>query len=436
MAAPGFRLSQNASQEMQLLPRMLQFIEVLQIPAGELSSHIEKLAQENEALSVEPPKRRGDVQASLDHDAMLQNQAAPEKGVVEMVEEQLAMLELEPQLCEWVRFLVECLDERGYLSTEEEQLYALARERGMTLEEAPLGHAISILQSLEPRGLGGRNAIESMLLQLDPHDPEYGLLCRLLEEFLEELAKNQLPSVAKAMDLTLPELDGLLERLRGLDPRPASELAGAAAPLVLPEIRVERGPDGFEVSLDKSGLPGVSIDEAIVSATRDRGNTDEWRAYLKKKLNEARWVVDAVAQRSDTLERIAILVFDQQRAYLEDGPGHLAPCRMNDIGEQLGLHVSTISRAVAGKYVQTPWGVKPLRYFFQGAVGGGDDVARDDVRETVAKIFEEEDKCAPLSDDEVCLVLAKKGLELARRTVAKYRNELGIPSSYRRKKHV
>lgn len=436
MAGQGFRLSQNASQEMQLLPRMLQFIEVLQVPAGELGSHLEKLAQENEALVVEPPKRRGDMQASLDHDAMLQNQAAPESGVVEQVEEQLAMLDLEPKLGEWVHFLVECLDERGYLSADEERLLEMASERGLETEDAPLGHAIAVLQSLEPRGLGGRNAIESMLLQLDPTDPDYHSLCQLLEEFLEELAKNRLPSVAKAMDLSLEELDGLLERLRGLDPRPAAELAGVASPLVIPEIRVERGPDGFEVSLDKSGTPGVTIDEGIVSATRDPGQTDEWRSYLKKKLNEARWVVDAITQRSDTLERIAILVFDQQRAYLEDGPGHLAPCRMNDIADDLGLHVSTVSRAVAGKYVQTPWGVKPLRYFFQGAVGGSEDVARDDVRETVREIFEAEDKSAPLSDDDVCAELAKRGLDLARRTVAKYRKELNIPSSYRRKKHV
>ncbi len=421
---------------MQLLPRMLQFIEVLQIPAGELGTHLEKLAQENEALVVEPPKRRGDVQASLDHDAMLQNQAAPEKGVVEQVEEQLAMLELEPHLTDWVRFLVECLDERGYLSAEEEVLYELARERGLDVEGAPLGRAISVLQSLEPRGLGGRNAIESMLLQLDPADPDYSLLCQLLEEFLEELAKNRLPRVAKAMDLTLEELEGLLERLRGLDPRPASELVGASSPLVVPEIRVERGPDGFEVSLDKSGTPGVSIDEAIVDATRSRDQSPEWRDYLRKKLNEARWVVDAVAQRSDTLERIAILVFDAQREYLEEGPGHLAPCRMNEVAERLGLHVSTVSRAVAGKHVQTPWGVKPLRYFFQGAVGGGEETARDDVRETVREIFANEDRSAPLSDDDVCALLQKKGLELARRTVAKYRKELNIPSSYRRKKHV
>jgi len=109
---------------------------------------------------------------------------------------------------------------------------------------------------------------------------------------------------------------------------------------------------------------------------------------------------------------------------------------MNEVAERLGMHVSTVSRAVAGKHVQTPWGVKPLRYFFQGAVGGGEETARDDVRETVREIFANEDRSAPLSDDEVCALLQEKGLELARRTVAKYRKELNIPSSYRRKKHV
>lgn len=436
MAGPGFRLSQHAAQEMQLLPRMLQAIEVLQLPASDLLAHLEQLGRDNEALVVEPPARRGDHQAALDHDAMLQNQAAPEQSIVASIEQQLTMREIEPELREWVRFLVSCLDERGYLSASESRLEELACEHGLEAEEPPIGRAISVLQSLEPKGLGARDAIEAMLLQLDPSDPDYADLCRLLEEFLEELAKNKLPRVAKAMELELDELEFLIERLRGLDPRPAAALVGNAAPVVTPEIRVERGPDGFEVSLDRSGAPGVSLDESIKNVARDREQTQEWRDYWRKKIREARWVVDAVAQRYETLERIAIQLFSQQREFLEKGPGHLVPCSMSELAETLGLHVSTISRAVQGKHVQTPWGVRPLRYFFQTAAGGESGKARDDLRETVRQIFANEDPTKPLSDDEVCAALKERGLEVARRTVAKYRSELGIQSSYRRKKHA
>ena len=338
MAKGGFRLSQHAAQEMQLLPRMLQSIEVLQLPANELETHLERLAQENELLRVEPPRRRGDAQASLDHDALLQNQPAPDKGVVEVVEEQLALLDLAPELEEWVRFLVECLDDRGYLSAPDERLLELAAVRGLATEAAPLGRAIAVLQSLEPRGLGGRDAIEALLLQLDPGDPDYAELCQLLERFLEELARNHLPQVARAMDLSLERLAELLERLRGLDPRPVAGLVGSAAPPVVPELRVERGADGFEVSLDAAGTPGVSIDARLASVARDPEASEAWREHLKRKLNEARWIVDAVAHRRETLERIAVVVFDRQRDYLENGPGHLAPCSMGDVAEHLTSH--------------------------------------------------------------------------------------------------
>jgi len=156
--------------------------------------------------------------------------------------------------------------------------------------------------------------------------------------------------------------------------------------------------------------------------------------YYRERVERARWIVDAVGQRGETLLRVATIAFDRQRAFLDEGPGHLAPLRMTEVAELLELHVSTVSRAVAGKHAQTPAGIFPLRHFFQAPAEAGRSV--EDQRELVRRLFAEEDPASPLSDDEAAERLAARGVTVARRTVAKYRKELGIPSSYRRRRHV
>ncbi len=464
MERPGLgqHLGTALRQELALQPRMLQSIEALQLPVAELDAWLRSAAEENAALRLEerpasegataPARSRAArAQATERHDEMLRNQPERAKGLVDCIEEQLVLLEVGAAALAWVRFLVGQLDEAGYLSAGEEELLARADEQGLAGGEESLVEALGVLRSLEPRGLGARNAIEALVLQLDESDPDYALLRALLEDFLEDVARNKLPRVARALGLELDELDQLIERLRAFNPRPAAELAGTTAPVLVPDVVVERAPAGgappgegdlgaFQVRVDLSDLPAVSLDEDVAALARDRDQPREVREYLRQRLDRARWVVEAVHQRGRTLTRVAAAVFRHQRSFLEDGPGHLRPLRMGDVADALDLHVSTVSRAVAGKHVQTPWGVFPLRHFFQAATGGGESAAgggsaRSDVREQVRSEFEAEDPARPLSDDEVVERLAARGLRLARRTVAKYRNELGIPSSYRRRRY-
>ena len=471
----GHQMQQSLGQHMLLMPRMLQSVEVLQLPSAELEGWLRKAAEGNEALVVDAPPvsqgelapigRRGTREDSERHDEMLRNQPAPDRGPAARLEEQLALMEIEPALVPWVRFLIGCIDPSGYLSTDDETLLALGRDQGLEGDPGTLVRAIATLQLFEPRGIGARNAIEALLLQLDLDDPDAPLLRRLLEEFLEEVATNKLPSVARAMGLGMPELRALLDHLRELDPRPGASLNHSGAPLLRPDVVVERVHDldpevplsvsddrrrdgdltlreGFEVRVDAAGIPAVRIDEHVSELARDRGQTTDVRRYLRGKLDRARWIVDAVKQRHETLARIAAAVFEHQREFLFEGPGHLAPLRMNRLAEELGIHVSTVSRAVANKYAQTPWGILPLRYFFQARAPGssgrpGDSgAARDDVRDAVRAVIEAEDAARPLSDDEVTQALAERGHKIARRTVTKYRKELGIASSYRRRRYA
>ncbi|MCP3916925.1 MAG: RNA polymerase factor sigma-54 [bacterium] len=439
-------MGMRGEQQMLLQPRMLQSIQVLAMPSLTLDGWLLEAAERNEALCLDGPgpsssdggARRGTRADSDAHDEMLRNQPDRLPSLADVVEGQLATAELDPELADWVRLLVGCLDERGFLAPSDDQLLALAIEHGLTDGEHGrdrLGPAIAALQRLEPRGIGARDAIEALLLQLDPDDPDYSLLCALLEDFVEELAKNKLPAVARALDLDVEELTRLIDTLRELDPRPASRLVEQSAPVVIPDVLVETTGNGYEVTVARSALPAVGIDPDVASLAKDTDATREVRSYARKKVEEARWIVEAIEQRGVTLLRVARAVFEHQHEFLERGPGHLVPLRMGAVAEELELHLSTISRAVAEKYSQTPWGIFPLRSFFQARTGGDDGPARDDARELVRKVVAEEDKSAPLSDDDIAAELERRGLSLARRTVAKYRKELGLPSSYRRRQY-
>ncbi len=446
MERPGLgqRLQQTLGQHQLLLPRLLQSIEVLQLPHLELEAWLRRQAEENEALelievrpeSVRPPRitSRG-REATEAHDEMLQNQPDRTPGLAQRVAEELAMVEAEEAVLEWARFLVRCLDPRGFLTLDDGTLLQLGREQGLEGEADLLERAIAVLQSLEPRGIAARGAVHALLLQLDPPDPEYGLLRALLVDFLEDVARNKLPAVARALGVSLPELERLLARLRALDPRPAAALLEDSAPLLRPDVVVEPAGDGFEVRLDSARLPQVRIDERVAQLARDRVQPRDVRRYLRAKLDRARWLIDAVEQRERTLLRVSVALFVHQRAFLEHGPGHLVPLRMAALSSELGVHISTISRAVAGKYAQTPWGIFALRHFFQGPAGADEESAREGVLAALKTLVEAEDRHRPLSDDQVVAAMARKGWKLARRTVAKYRRELGIPSSYRRRRY-
>jgi len=448
MARPKLNMGlvQRGEQQMLLQPRMLQSIEVLQLSSLDLEGYLQQAAQENEALTLGEPSPESSIGprgtwADADaHDQMLRNQPDRQKSLADVVEEQLVTAEFKPEVGAWVRFLVGCLDPSGYLPADDQVLMDLAGASGLDGDTLCLARGVAALQTLEPRGLGARNAIEALLLQLNPADEDYTQLCELLENFVEDLASNRIPLVAQALGIEISELERLIDSLSALDPRPASALVEHGAPVIVPDVLVEWTPESFEVSVSASALPAASIDQEIAGLARDRDQSAQAREYLRAKVEQARWIVDAVAHRGETLLRVAQAVFQHQRAFLEGGPGNLRPLRMSALADQLKLHVSTVSRAVAGKYAQTPWGILALRSFFQASTGGergSDDsqsAARDDVRRLVADVFAGEDRARPLSDDEVVSELERRGIHIARRTVAKYRKELDIPSSYRRRR--
>ncbi len=450
MAERGMRqgLEWRTQQELRLEARMLQSTTILQLPAHELGAWLLEASAGNEALLVEPPSgaeleaphvRRGASarEASARHDEMLQNHPDAGPSLAELLEEQLTWRSLGPLGERWARLVVRALDANGWLSSSDGELLALAEREGLEPDLGELARAISLVQGLEPRGVGGRGPLECLLLQLDPAESDYGLLCRLLEEFLDELAHNRGPRVARQLGIGVGELERLIARLGELDPRPAAGLGVPDPPPLVPDVVVGRDDAGeWTVSACGVALPDVRLDAQVERWARDPGQDRAVREHLARRVDQAQAIVEALRQRRETLLAVASAALRHQREYLERGPGHLRPLRMGAVADELGLHKSTVSRAAAGKCVQTPHGILPLRELFQAPAGEESNGARDGVREALRGLFAAEDPRHPLSDDEAVLALGRQGLRVARRTVAKYRVELGIQSSYRRRRHA
>jgi RNA polymerase sigma-54 factor len=440
----GQELRQGAEQRLMLLPKMLQAIEVLQLGVEDLAERVERALAENEALCAAPfehgPRSPREVArraaGSEAAERLLESAPAHAEGLTEHLRRQVALAGLEAQFERAVLHVIAHVDPAtGWLVADESALEASFEGRS---DAAFWRRAIAFVQQLEPRGVGGRGSIECLLLQLDPGDPHEEVVRRVLVDFLEDISKNRWPKVAKRLGISVEELRASLDHVRGLSTRPGSEFAEEEAPQVRADVVVERREAGFEVFVEDSGLPRLSIDDDVAALARDRRLAGEARSYWRERVDSARALIDALEQRRATLARVARALFAAQRSFLAHGPDHVEPLRMQQIADELGIHVSTVSRAVAGKWAATPWGMFALRSFFSGGLvdEAGCEHSRTEVQVALRAILAEEDGSAPLSDDDIVKRLAERhGLEVARRTVAKYRKELGIPSSWRRRRY-
>jgi len=447
------KLGQRQEQRLALLPQMLQSIEVLQLATADLVQFVEAELQVNETLELQraeallpdapevPTAEREESgwdewrRASDGGDdkklGFLANVPARAESLLDFVRQQLAFRSIAPLISEVVLLLVERLDERGLLPATNDELAA-----EMDLDVGLVGEARSVLRSLEPMGIGAHDAIEAMLLQA-AGDPDLGLIERLLREHLEELSRNKLPVVARALQLSLDELQDLMKRVGSLSPRPAAGFGGDENLSVQPDAFVWLQDGEVKVALDDESLPDLQVNAEYAALAGDRRTEREVREYLRPKLRSARDLIEAVNQRKATLSRVLTAVMRRQMAFLEKGCTGIRPMRMSEIADELQVHTSTVSRTVAGKFIQTDRGVFALRDFFDGGridAAPAEGQGRMAVGQQIAELVAAENKESPMSDDELVAALAALGVQVARRTVAKYRRDLDIPSSYLRRK--
>jgi RNA polymerase sigma-54 factor len=449
------RLGQRQEQRLALLPQMLQSIEVLQLATEDLLAYVENELQTNETLEIrslpkdpelpvakEPVElpdsgwegewRRPTADDGEDGKfAWLNNLPAGGATLVDVVREQLSFRDLPALLRDAVVALAERLDERGLLPFA---LADVAAELEVPVDL--LEQARAVLLTLEPRGIGAFDPVEAMLVQA-AGDPDLPVIERILRDHLPALGRNKLPEVARDLELSVAELQDLLQRMRELQPRPAAEFHATAATAIVPDAYVVVQAGEVQVGLQDGMLPELGVVEDYAALAGDRAQARELRSYLQPKLRAARDLIEAVQQRQATLRAVVLAVMQEQSAFLARGKSAIKPLRMSEVAERLGMHTSTVSRAIAGKHVQTERGLFLLRDFFDGSridaapkAGQGKMALAEQIQELV----DAEDKSAPLSDDDLVARLVARGVQAARRTITKYRQELGIPSSYQRRR--
>jgi RNA polymerase sigma-54 factor len=307
-----------------------------------------------------------------------------------------------------------------------------------TLDDA--SRAIDLVQSLEPHGIGGRTPEETLLLQLRPGDPRRDRKRHLITRHLDDWKKNRLPRICQAMGIPMEELKELLEDMSDLHPHPGALLRSERSQYVIPDVIIqwaeaENGDPSYEVRLVNEYFPSLRISPQYMRMFEDAATDPAVREMLKKKIGSARWLIDAIRQRQETLLRVVREIVQHQREFLEHGLTAMRPLKMQRIADDLGIHVSTVSRAIADKYAQTPQGILPLKFFFHGGTESTDGSveSRLSVKDRVRQTIEQEDRRSPLSDEDLAARFKAEGLNIARRTVTKYRKQLGIPSSRERR---
>lgn len=446
---PGMELRQGQT----LSPRMLQSMEILQMGSQELLEYIQETAQENPVLDLESMagsdsfelmRRKVEWLESTD----VQNQAyyhqdkgedtdplanyggveTGEENLYRYVLSQLQGLKVDPALMEAAEFIVESLNQSGWLDEDVPELAA-----ALPCSEERMAAALELVQSLEPAGVGARGLSECLRLQLVRRGEE-GAVLHIVEEHLDALAKNQYGLIARALDITQQEAREAGERIRALDPRPGTGFAAREnLAYITPDVILVTFPDHFELLTNDYFFPTLRLSGYYQDLMKGSDDS-EVREYLSGKLSQAKWVVRSIEQRRSTLISCARAISRRQEDFFRLGPGHLRPMTLADVAGDLGVHESTVSRAVRDKYLQCSMGVYPLSYFFSRSLGTeGEAASPDGAKALLKRLIAKEDKSRPLSDQKLSEHMAREGYELARRTVAKYRDELGIPGASGRK---
>ena len=450
-------LGLQLKQTQTLSPQMMQTMEILQMGSQELLEYIEETLQENPVLESEEPRaaspagedallrRKLEWLAATDNqnrwyhreDARDLSDTLPgavgadpeEESLYGYLHAQISFETLRPELAEAVEWVLRSLNGNGWLDEGEEELARLAGTDRDTARKA-----VELVQTLEPAGVGARTLSECLAEQLTRRG-ETGLPLTIVRDYLEEMGKDHYNRIAKETGATREEIQAACRVIRSLNPRPGSGFAPREqVEYIIPDLVVEQTEEGFELTGNDSFFPTLRV-SAYYHRLMKETEEEQVREYLSAKVRQAKWVLRSVEQRRHTLMACAGCILERQEDFFRLGPGHLRPLTLADVAQALEVHESTVSRAVKDKYLQCHHGVFPLSHFFSRAVpaSGGDSVSAEQAKRLLRELIEGEDKAKPLSDQKLVGLLEARGVAISRRTAAKYREEMGIPSTSGRK---
>ena len=445
----------NLSQHLAMTMQLQQAIEILQLSAQDLCATIEKEYLENPVLEMEYSTGRREryeqdgsvnVRALADYldggskqpayftdederqfDAPTPLHATLEEALLEQVNFTFTENESERAVA---TFLVGSLDSRGYLT-----LPTAEAARAMACSEAEVLRILAVIQSFEPAGVGARDLAECLCLQAQRQGIYEGLVAAIIDRHLDAVAAHRLKEIAASEHVRPAEVQMAVDIVRRLNPKPGAAYGAADSAYITPDVIIRKGEKGYEVEVEEAGVPQLHISALYrQSDTFDKAT----QKYIAGRLRAAAWLINSIEQRRTTIRCVVEEIVRRQTAYFEKGPAFLEPMTMKEVADTIGVHESTVSRAVANKYAELPTGVIALRSFFtarSARTDTGEDVAAAKAKSAIERFIKGEDPKKPLSDQKLCTLLKAKGIALSRRTVMKYREQLGYDSSVKRKRY-
>jgi RNA polymerase sigma-54 factor len=469
----GLHLRQR--QQLVMTPKLQQALKLLQMPAIELQQMLKQEIMENPLLddeeelleTQEEEQERQETEAKeqetknedeaeepeekIDWEEYLQNSWELSAGLGEEIAEefvervpvakrsftealisQLRIATDDERTIEIGDYLIGSLDESGYLTCALEEV---ANEFKTAQQEVE--RVLRIIQTFDPAGVGARNLQECLLIQLAARGLEDSLATRVIREHFDDFKQKKYPELAKKLRVSIQEVQAQCKVISTLDPKPGFEISAAEPQYVIPDLVVEKVDDKYVVYLNDKNIPRLRINhvyqEELMKDSKDGDR--ETREFIQSRLKSARWLIQTIEQRRRTMVKVMECIVDKQRQFFEKGTAFLRPLTLQQVASEINMHESTVSRVTTSKYVQTPRGVFELKFFFSSSLGtqDGGEISAKSAKDTIRRIIEREEARNPLSDQKIADMLKKDGLNIARRTVAKYREQLGIlPARMRR----
>ena len=476
-------------QDLRINPRLYQAMDLLYMPLLDLEQHLKQELLGNPFLEMVEPEE--EVQAPAAEQQQQEKKAEKEKSgddepdwesillddrtehgvpsgtfsdareyvepvtvegkdLIDHLREQTRMLDLSPRQQLLAEEFLGNIGEDGYLQADLEQI---AKGANQLLEEheaeseldlnvpaytaAEAEQMLRIIQQLDPPGTGARNLRECLLLQLEHHKRTDSLVYRLVKEAYDDLIAHRWSDLGKRFGLAPEEVQRAADELARLDPKPGLQHSAGNDAYIIPDLIVDKIDDKYLVFLNDSGLPRLRISKTYQEIARDKKKYDnESKEFINQRLNSANWMIQAIEQRRQTMLKVMNFIVDRQRDFFDKGIDHLKPLTLREVADVISMHESTVSRVTNEKYVQTPRGLLPLKFFFSSGLSTttGEDASARSIKSQIQKLVDDEPEKAPLTDQQIVEMFERKGVKIARRTVAKYRDQLGILPARMRKR--
>ncbi|MBV9881177.1 MAG: RNA polymerase factor sigma-54 [Gemmatirosa sp.] len=485
----GLNQSTQLKQELKINPRLYQAMDLLYMPLLDLQQHLKQELLNNPFLDMVEPeedeeeegteatevteeerKEEKEDENEIDWETVLldgfdaggrreeheekeyyEPVTVAERDLGDHLRDQITLLDLNPRQLMLADEFLGNVNEDGYLDCSLDEILAgvndvirhAAEDSGRDAEEAPYytpteaEEMLHIVQSLDPAGVGARDLRECLMLQLKDAGLEHSVPYRLVRDCFEELIAHRWSEISKRFGISPADVQRAADEIAKLDPKPGLLYSSAGDNYIIPDLIVEKIDGKYHVFLNDANLPRLKLSKAYQEIARDKKKFEgESKEFISNKLNSANWMIQAIEQRRQTMLKVMNYIVDRQRDFFEKGVQHLKPLTLREVAEVISMHESTVSRVTNEKFVQTPRGVLPLKFFFSSGLSttDGDDVSARGIKDQIQKLVQNENPKHPLTDQAIVNILKQGGVNIARRTVAKYRDQLGVLSARMRKR--